>query len=860
MAMVAAGAAAAGASPLATSAIPAGVVSRVAGGAGSGRALNVSQIPTAVATTSHGTAYVADGEGYIRALSTANQRETVTAGSGLLGSIANGAGALVTTFGNGAPAPLGVAVDSYGDEVVAVPSLDEVRLVAAKSGTRYGQKVVAGRVYTVAGEAAIAGSSASGLLGTSSELDEPLAVAVDAAGDIVIADSGSDKIDVLAAKTGKAYGQDMTVGHLYVVAGDGTSGTSGLGGVATAADLSDPAGVALTSDGSIVLSNEGSSEVDVVAQKSGSFYGVKMTAGDLYDVAGDGTAGTTGLGGVATAAELDGPLGAAVAPSGTILVADAGAYRVVAIPAAGGTLYGVKVKAGDLYSVAGDGTSGVKSYRGTGVPADKAELADPYDVAVDAAGNLLVADVGSYQVDAVAAKSATYYGHKLRAGHLSAVAGTATIDSSGYGAPAAQSENNAPVYLTTSPSGDLAFADYGLLDEEDPAGAADAVEKPDVSIGFELGAARIRLVPAHNETRFGIRLRAGDIYTVAGGGSVPTRSIDEARSPAREAAIRAEDRQAAVTGNGGPARAAALLGPVGVVYDHAGNLVIDEYEGGLIDVVAASSGTWYGRRMTAGHIYVIAGLGTDVGTSGVPAADAELGFPAQLAVDKSGNIVFSDAEVDVVQVIAEKSGTAYGDDLTAGDIYTIAGDGESTTSGTVYDGQAATSVAVSGPFGLALDSHGDVAISSADSENGQVWLVDEDPGTHFGIPMSAGDIYTIAGDPEATSLGNGGPALAAGLAEVGGLAFTPSNSLVLADTFHFEIRLVASSAGTQFGQSVKANDIYAIAGNGTEGYTVPGTKAVDAHLGETYGVEVSAAGNLLFSDFYEGTIDQVSAG
>jgi secreted PhoX family phosphatase len=114
----------------------------------------------------------------------------------------------------------------------------------------------------------------------------------------------------------------MTAGDIYTVAGDGTSGFSGDGGPATAAELSYPDGLAVDGAGNLVIADQFNDRVRVVADAAGTFYGRAMTAGDIYTVAGDGTSGFSGDGGPAAAAELAKPEGLAVDGSGNLLIAD----------------------------------------------------------------------------------------------------------------------------------------------------------------------------------------------------------------------------------------------------------------------------------------------------------------------------------------------------------------------------------------------------------------------------------------------------------------------------------------------------------------------------------------------------------
>jgi trimeric autotransporter adhesin len=190
----------------------------------------------------------------------------------------------------------------------------------------------------------------------------------------------------------------MTAGDIYTVAGDGTAGFSGDGGPATSAEFNLPQGVAVDGAGNLLIADTDNNRVRVVAAATGTFYGRAMTAGDIYTVAGGGTDGL-GDGGPATSAELAGPRGVAADGAGNLLIADTGNNRVRVVAAATGTFYGRAMTAGDIYTVAGDGKAG---FSGDSGPATSAEFNGPSGVAVDGAGNLLIADTGSGRVREVA--------------------------------------------------------------------------------------------------------------------------------------------------------------------------------------------------------------------------------------------------------------------------------------------------------------------------------------------------------------------------------------------------------------------------------------------------------------------------
>jgi trimeric autotransporter adhesin len=261
--------------------------------------------------------------------------------------------------------------------------------VAATTGTFYGQAMTAGDIYTVAGNGS-QGRSGDGGPATAAKLSGPAGVAVDAAGNIVIADTGNDMIRVVAASSGTFYGQAMTAGDIYAVAGTGTSGFSGDGGPGTAAELAAPQSVTVDGAGNIVIADTGNNRIRVVAGSSGTFYGQAMTAGDIYTVAGSGTSfGFSGDGGPATSALLDSPRGVAVDGSGNLIFADSDNGRVRVVAATSGTFYGQAMTAGDIYTVAGDGTD---QFTGDNGPATAAGLATVQSVAAGPPGTLYIGD------------------------------------------------------------------------------------------------------------------------------------------------------------------------------------------------------------------------------------------------------------------------------------------------------------------------------------------------------------------------------------------------------------------------------------------------------------------------------------
>jgi sugar lactone lactonase YvrE len=251
--------------------------------------------------------------------------------------------------------------------------------------------MTAGDIYTVAGTGAT-GFSGDGGPATSAELSGPASVAVDAAGNLLIADTGNNRVRVVAGGTGTFFGQAMTAGDIYTVAGGGSDLNEGI--PATLAQVS-PRGAAADAAGNLVIADRDNHRIRVVAASTGTFYGKPMTAGDIYTVAGTGTPGFSGDGGPATSAELAGPESVAVDAAGNLVIADTFNKRVRVVAHKTGTFYGKPMTAGDIYTIAGDGTFG---FSGDGGPAAKAKLPFPTGVAVTAAGSLLIADTDNNRI------------------------------------------------------------------------------------------------------------------------------------------------------------------------------------------------------------------------------------------------------------------------------------------------------------------------------------------------------------------------------------------------------------------------------------------------------------------------------
>jgi sugar lactone lactonase YvrE len=350
-----------------------------------------------------------------------------------------------------------VAVDGHGNVAFADTASNRVRVVAASTGTFFGRAMTGGDIYVLAGDG-VAGYSGDGGPGDLAEVNSPQGVTVDGTGNVVFADTSNSVVRVVAASTGRFYGQAMTAGHVYTVAGNGMLGFSGDGGPATSAELTFPFGVGVDGSGNLLIADTLNNRVRVAAASMGTFYGQAMKPGDIYTVAGNGNVLFSGDGGPALSAGM-GPQAVTVDGAGNLVIADRGNGRIRVVATTNGTFYGQAMTAGDIYTVAGGGNS----FPGNGVPATSANLNGPWGTAVDSAGNLVFADTGSTgsQVRVVAVTNGTFYGQAMTAGDLYSVAGTLTTGFAGDGGPATSAELSFSAAVALTGQGDIVIADSG---------------------------------------------------------------------------------------------------------------------------------------------------------------------------------------------------------------------------------------------------------------------------------------------------------------------------------------------------------------------------------------------------------------
>jgi len=311
----------------------------------------------------------------------------------------------------------------------------------------------------------------------SGALDSPGGIAIDPAGDVFVADTGHCRVAVVAAGNGRHYGVTLRAGRPVTIAGGHCGGTGSLG---------HPSALAVDLMGDVYVAEASEQRVKVI-----------QPTGVVANVAGTGAAGDGADGAVASSAQLDEPTGLAVDHAGDLFIADTANCKVRVVPSANGSVLGRPVVRDHVYTVAGTGVCGSA---GQGGPTGAAQLYDPVAVAVDVAGDLLVADRGDQSVLLAPANGGTYYGTAVAAGDIGVVVGgTGSYGpyvADGLSATGVGAELNDVRGIAVGPSGALVMTD-GFMHV-------------------------IRVVPAQSGPLFGQAMSVGDLYTVAGALPVST--------------------------------------------------------------------------------------------------------------------------------------------------------------------------------------------------------------------------------------------------------------------------------------------------------------------------------------------------
>jgi sugar lactone lactonase YvrE len=295
-------------------------------------------------------------------------------------------------------APAQIAYDSAGNLYIADLNDNVIRKVD-----------LAGIVTTVAGTGE-QGFAGDGRPAISALLDSPAGVAIDAAGNIYIADTHNQRV------------RKVNNGTITTIAGTGVAGFSGDNGAAGAAQLSNPTALAVDANGNLYIADTDNHRIR------------KISGTTITTVAGDGEQIFSGDGGAAIAAGIDSPNGVAVDAAGKIYIADTHNQRIRVVDLAG-----------NISTLAGNGS---KSYGGDGGASTSALLARPRGLSVDAKGNIYVADSDNNRIRLIAV-----------GGNIVTVAGNGSQGFAGDGGPAVNAILDTPRAPTAQGAGVFAFSD-----------------------------------------------------------------------------------------------------------------------------------------------------------------------------------------------------------------------------------------------------------------------------------------------------------------------------------------------------------------------------------------------------------------
>ena len=271
-------------------------------------------------------------------------------------------------------------------------------------------------ITTIAGTG-VTGYNGDNIPATSAQISSTLYIKVDNAGNVYIGDGVNNRVRKI----------DLG-GIITTIAGTGTGGFSGDGGPATAAEINNPNGLALTNIDGVA---------DIYIVDSRNYRIRKVSAGIITTIAGDGSTTYGGDNGPATAAQIGTEnYGVAVDSKKNIYFSEIGPYRIRKIDTAG-----------IISTYAGNGITG---YTGDGGPSTAAELIGPKGVYVDATGNLYIAD--THLLGAIRKVDT--------AGIITTLAGSGTRGYSGDGGPATIAEINGSADVVTDDCGNIFFTDY----------------------------------------------------------------------------------------------------------------------------------------------------------------------------------------------------------------------------------------------------------------------------------------------------------------------------------------------------------------------------------------------------------------
>jgi sugar lactone lactonase YvrE len=579
-------------------------------------------------------------------------------------------------------------------------------------------------------------------------------------------------------------------GSMSLIAGSpqGLPGDAGDGGPASSSLLRYPMGVAVDDAGNVFISDTGNGRIrkinsagvitslpfrfpsarslaidsgdNLYVADVGLYQIYKITPdGSVTTAAGNGTNGFSGDGGPATSAQFTSIAGIAIDADDNLLLADMTNNRIRIV-----------TRAGIIRTIAGNGDPG---YTGDGGPAVFASLNFPRGVAVDAGGNIYIADDNNHVIRRVAP-----------GGIIATIAGRHPSGYGGDNAAADLAQLRNPRAVAAGADGTIYIADANnqRIRAVTPQGIILTV----AGVG---GAGSVTVMPRNLAID-----AAGNLYATG-----LARHYVHKITPEGLATPFAGNGSWGFSGDGGPAFRAQLREPAGLSVDHSGNVYI------------ADSGNHRIRKVSPdGTITTVAGDGSrDFSGDGGSATAAGLRYPNSVALDSSGALYIVDTDNYRIRKVN-----------SAGIISTIAGNGSTgppadgiaislplgriayalvDRSGSIFltdahnqlirkltpDGQIRKVASMLSPSAMAMDDSGNLYVSDTNTQ--VVWKL-----------TPSGDLRTIAGSGRVGFSGDGDDATEASMYAPVGLALGPDGVLYIADHFNGVIRKVPLTASVTY--------------------------------------------------------------
>ena len=691
-------------------------------------------------------------------------------------------------------------------------------------------------------------------------LNSPEQAIFDKAGNMYIADEQNQRIRKVNASTGII----STVAGTGTQCPNGNYSGCGEGGPATSAKLYYPQSIAFDSNGNLYILDGFDGRIRVV-YAAGTIPNVASpTVGNIYTVAGTGgnDSTTPASGVVATSATIPDFGGIALDSAGNIYIADHNNSTIRVVYVSGTVPNVTSPTVGYIYTIGGGGGS-----LGDNGVATSGQLSDPYDVAVDSAGNIYITDEGHNRIRMIASSGTNPYVSSTTAGYIYTVAGTGSQGYTGDGGAATSATLQEPYNINVDSAGNLYIGVLGnnvirMVSAATRFISTVAGNGTDGFSGDNGPATSAELSIPHGATPDG----KGNLYVADYGNnaireitpntnfgnvnvcpgsqstptpcsqtqtlyfSVPSTTTFGAPVILTQGASGLDFKQSSatcvssVTGPGTctvsvtftPLAPGLRMGAVELV-DGSGNVLISTPIQGIGQGPAVA--------FTPGIISSVAGNGTyGYSGDGAAATSAELKYPTAVALDGAGNLYIADYHNSVVRKV----------DAASGNITTVAGTGTAGYSG---DGGLATSAKLNYPSSLAVDGAGNLYI--ADQGNDRTREVN----------AATGIISTVVGTGTAGYSGDGGPATSAKVHYPTGVAVDGAGNIYIVDEYNGAIREVNAATGI----------ISTVAGNGTIGETGNGGPATSAELDYPYGEALDSAGNIYIADYYANTIRKVNA-